>query len=299
MPSSRRFTSFLTTGLLVAGLAAAFPTEALAQRRSPARRPVVVVSPQRTVIYPPWYGPWSYPYGYGGYPYPYPGQYPYRYYSDAADLRIQTTPRETEVYVDGARAGIVDDFDGVFQRLHLRPGDHEITLYLQGYRSWSERRYFGPRSDQRILHTMLPLAAGQPDDPRPVPMNPPRVDDRDDRYDPRDPGDYRREPPARAPRPLPAPAEPRMDPRPEPPSSNVPTVDPRSFGTLSVGVNPQDADVTLDGQKETLAKGNRLVIQLGEGVHHLVIKKNGFDTFETDLQIRRGRTLSFDVNLVK
>jgi hypothetical protein len=29
------------------------------------------------------------------------------------------------------------------------------------------------------------------------------------------------------------------------------------------------------------------------------VKKSGFDTFETDLQIRRGRTLSFDVNLVK
>lgn len=298
MPSSRKLTSLLTSGLLVAGLAAVLPAEASAQRRGPARGRVVVVSPQRTVVYPPWYGPWGSPYGYGGYPYPYPGQYPYRYYSDEADLRIQTTPRETEVYVDGARAGIVDDFDGVFQRLHLRPGDHEITLYLQGYRSWSERRYFGPHSDQRILHTMLPLASGQSDDPRPVPMNPPQIDDRG-QYDPRNPGDYRREPPARAPRPMPTPAEPRMDPRTEPPPSNVPVIDPRSFGTLSVSVNPKDADISLDGQKQDLTSGNRFVIQLGEGVHHLVIKKNGFDPFETDLQIRRGRTLSFDVTLVK
>lgn len=275
----------------------------MAQRRGPSggssRGPVLVISPQRTVVYPPWYGPYGYPYGYG---YPYPGQFPYRYYSDAADLRIQTTPRETEVFVDGARAGIVDDFDGVFQRLHLRPGEHEITLYLQGYRSWSERRYFGPHSDQRILHTMLPLAAGQQDDPRPVPMNPPaqnrdpRDDPRYDPRDPRDPGDYRREPP----RPLPAPAQPRVEPpRTEPPPPETPVIDPRSFGTLSVSVNPSDADITLDGQSQKLTSGNRLVIQLGEGVHHLVIKKNGYGTFETDLQIRRSRTLSFDVNLVR
>jgi len=291
--SRRLFASLL----LIAGLLVVLPADALAQRRGPSRGPVLVISPQRTVVYPPWYGPWGYPYGYG---YPYPGQYPYRYYSDDSDLRIQATPRETEVYVDGARAGIVDDFDGIFQRLHLRPGDHEITLYLSGYRSWSERRYFGPHSDQRILHTMLPLASGQPDDPRPMRVTPPvQIDDRDRRYDPRDPGD-RREPPSRTPRPMPAPAQPRMEPpAPDRPAPDRPVMDPQSFGTLSVAVNPSDADITLDGQKQNLTSGNRFVIQLTEGVHHLVIKKGGFDTFETDLQIRRGRTLSFDVNLVK
>lgn len=274
---SRRLLPLL---LVVAALAFLLPAEAMAQRRGPHRGPVVVVSPQRTVVYPPWYGPWGYPMGYGQYPYPYPYPSPYRNYRDVADLRIQTTPRETEVYVDGARAGIVDDFDGLFQRLHLRPGEHEITLYLAGYRSWSETRYFGPHSDQRILHTMLPLAAGLPDEPRPVRANPPAQNDRDDRSDPRD----------------------SRDPRTEPRAPEAQTVDPRSFGTLSVNVTPSDAEITLDGQKHTLpggASGNRFVIQLSEGVHRLVIKKSGFDTFETDLQIRRGRTLSFEVNLVK
>lgn len=263
----------LTSSLILVGLAVLLPSDALAQRggpgRGPSRGPVVVVSPQRTVVYPPWYGPWGSPYGYGGYPYPYPGQYPYRYDSDEADLRIQTTPRETEVYVDGARAGIVDDFDGIFQRLHLRPGDHEITLYLAGYRSWNETRYFGPHSDQRMLHTMLPLASGQPDDLRPARVSPPIQ------------------------------IEPRVS---EPRAPETPVIDPRSFGTLSVSVTPPDAEITLDGQKQPRpggTSGNRFVIQLTEGVHRLVITKNGFDSFETDLQIRRGRTLSFDVNLVK
>jgi len=282
--------------LLVAAIAVLIPANALAQRRGPARGPVLVVSPQRTVIYPPWYGPWGYPYGYP-YQYPYPGRYPYYYYSDVADLRLDVKPRETEVYVDGARAGIVDDFDGIFQRLHLRPGDHEITLYLAGYRSWSERRYFGPHSDQRILHTMLPLAPGQPDDPRPVRVAPPvQIDDRERPYDPRDPRDPR-EPRREPPRPEPGREVPPQ--RDEPRTSDVPVMDPRSFGTLSVSVTPSDSEITLDGQKQNLTSGNRFVIQLSEGVHHLVIKKSGFDTFETDLQIRRGRTLSFEVNLVK
>lgn len=264
----------LTSLLLLSALAVLVPAEALAQRRGPSRGPVVVVSPQRTVVYPPWYGPWGSPYGYGQYPYPYPYQNPYRYYRDDADLRIEVKPRETEVYVDGARAGIVDDFDGIFQRLRLQPGDHEITLYLQGYRSWSETRYFGPHSDQRILHTMLPLSAGQPEDPRPVRRDPPRA--------------------------MPKPVDPpRMEPPTAPTAPEKPVIDPRSFGTLSVSVTPSDAEITLDGQKQSLTSGNRFVIQLGEGVHHLVIRKNGYDTFETDLQIRRGRTLSFDVNLAR
>jgi hypothetical protein len=282
---------------LIAAIAMLLPAAAFAQRRGPVRGPVLVVSPQRTVIYPPWYGPWGYPYGYPfGYPYPY--QYPYAYYSNEADLRLEVKPRETEVYVDGARAGIVDDFDGIFQRLHLRPGEHEITLYLQGYRSWSERRYFGPRSDQRILHTMLPLAPGQPDDPRPMRVTPPvEIDDRDRPYDPRDPRNPRD--PGRREPPRPEPGRDVPPPQRGEPRTDVPVIDPRSFGTLSVSVTPSDAEIMLDGQKQNLTSGNRFVIQLAEGVHHLVIRKNGFDTFETDLQIRRGRTLSFEVNLVR
>ncbi len=257
------------------------------------------------MIYPPIWGPygWGYPYQY-----PYPGPYPYRgyRYDDAAGIRIEATPRETEVYVDGARAGIVDDYDGIFQRLHVTPGEHEITLYLPGYRTWREVRYFSPNSDSKILHTMLPLGPGQPDEPRPVPM---RRDPRggDDGYgDPRRPADRpMREPPPPAeprnpnqPPPLDQPAEPRQPAQPPRPAD--PGTAPRNGGTLSVGIEPGDAEITLDGQRQTLRSGqNRLVIQLEEGVHRLVIQKAGFQTFETDLQIRRGRTLAFNVSLVK
>lgn len=256
-----------------------------------------------TVLYPPWYGPFG-----GGFGYPYQYPYPYRGYGydNSAELRIQATPRETEVFVDGARAGIVDDYDGIFQRLHLTPGEHEITLYLAGFRTWREYRYFGPHSDQRILHTMLQLAPGQPDEPRP--LSPPPQDRRVMNRDPNNPNDNRPMPPDRRqplqprnPQPPAPPSTPPPPPEPRNPQApERPANEPRSFGTLSVGIQPVDADVLVDGKKQSLAAGQgRLIIQLPEGVHRLVIQKDGLQTWETDLQIRRGRTLAFNVSLVK
>ncbi|MGE3507390.1 MAG: hypothetical protein AB7N65_00725 [Vicinamibacterales bacterium] len=55
-----------------------------------------------------------------------------RYYGD---VRLRVRPRFAEVYVDGYYAGIVDDFDGVFQRLTLEMGRHEIEIAAPGYES--------------------------------------------------------------------------------------------------------------------------------------------------------------------
>ena len=60
--------------------------------------------------YPYSYAPYYYaPYGYGPYAYaPYYGPIVY----DTASARLQVTPRNTQVYVDGYFAGLVDEFDG-------------------------------------------------------------------------------------------------------------------------------------------------------------------------------------------
>ena len=42
-------------------------------------------------------------------------------------------PRGAAVYVDGYYAGIVDDFDGVFQRLTLDVGPHKIEIEANGF----------------------------------------------------------------------------------------------------------------------------------------------------------------------
>jgi hypothetical protein len=76
------------------------------------------------VFYDP-YGPW---YGYGGYRYP-----PSSYGFGDGSLRLKVKPRDAQVYVDGYYVGIVDEFDGVFQRLHLEAGPHRIEIRAPGF----------------------------------------------------------------------------------------------------------------------------------------------------------------------
>ncbi len=111
------------------------------------------------------WGPYAYaPYAYGAYA-------PYRFRgAPTGEARVLVTPKRAEVFVDGYRAGIVDDFDGAFQRLHVTPGGHEITLFLPGYRTLTERVYFGEGSTVKIRETMAPLAPGEKSEPPPAPQ---------------------------------------------------------------------------------------------------------------------------------
>ena len=93
------------------------------------------------------------------YPYPYP-PYGYGYYDPGADLRTQVTPREAEVYVDGYLTGNVDDFDGIFQRLRVPLGEHEITIYKEGFRTIRQKMLFRPFESYSLRETMQPLAPG-------------------------------------------------------------------------------------------------------------------------------------------
>jgi PEGA domain-containing protein len=83
----------------------------------------------------PYYGYYGYPYYYGAYGYPYPYAAPYPGYGYVAPggvayggIRIQGAPRNAEVYLDGNYVGVVDDYDGTFQRLEIEPGSHEVEV---------------------------------------------------------------------------------------------------------------------------------------------------------------------------
>ena len=43
-------------------------------------------------------------------------------------VRIANAPRDAGVYVDGYYSGVVDQFDGRFQRLELEPGGYRIEI---------------------------------------------------------------------------------------------------------------------------------------------------------------------------
>ncbi len=99
----------------------------------------------------PWYGSWypwglgswglgfymwdPYYYGWGrpfGYDYGYYGGYAGRY-DDTGAVRVQVKPRDAQVFVDGYYVGVVDEFDGTFQRLRLDTGPHRIEIRKDGF----------------------------------------------------------------------------------------------------------------------------------------------------------------------
>lgn len=75
--------------------------------------------------YDPWYG-W------------FPTYAPSAYGSDSTGaLRLKVKPAEASVYADGFYVGIVDDFDGVFQKLRLDSGPHRIEIRGREYQPLS------------------------------------------------------------------------------------------------------------------------------------------------------------------
>jgi hypothetical protein len=48
-------------------------------------------------------------------------------------VRIKATPAAAKVYIDGALAGLVDEFDGLSDHLEIERGRHVIELRAEGY----------------------------------------------------------------------------------------------------------------------------------------------------------------------
>ena len=78
----------------------------------------------------------------------------YQYYGD---VRLLVKPRDAEVYVDGYYAGIVDSFDGFFQRLTLEVGPHEIEISAPGLESMVYNVYVDPTRTVDVHGDLYPL----------------------------------------------------------------------------------------------------------------------------------------------
>ena len=272
----------LSPVLCLAGAAmmvAALPATAAAQRGRRAQPPsvrssVVVVGGYGYGMYVPWYQ-YRYPYPYPS-PFspPYP-PYPYPYYYTVneftASVKLEVQPKDAEVWVDGYLAGKVDDFDGIFQRLRVRPGEHEIVLYFEGYRTVQQRLLLAPNSSQRIKYEMERLGPGESSGPRPEPPPAAELEERT------------------------LPPQPRQPRAPQPPPQA-----PERFGTLSIRVQPADAEILVDGERWDSPAGQaRLAVQLAPGRHHVEVHKPGFLTYSEDVLIRPGATLTLNVSLLR
>ncbi len=193
---------------------------------------------------------------------PYWGGY---YYDPTGSIKLDVKPKDTEVYVDGYKAGTVDDFDGTFQRLRLPEGRYTIVLYKEGTKSEKQNILVREGEVTKFKHVMQPLAAGAPEDPRPVPANPPATG-----------------------------ATSARD-RSQPPVVRAPS---SRFGTLALRVQPDDAEVLIDDEPWTGETSNgRLMVEVSAGQHRVEVRKDGYVTFVTDVRIRRGDTTNLNVNL--
>ncbi len=72
------------------------------------------------------------------------------------DVRLEVRPRDAAVYVDGYYAGIVDDFDGVFQRLTLEAGPHQIEVDAPGLEPQLFEVYVDPARSVTIHADLYP-----------------------------------------------------------------------------------------------------------------------------------------------
>jgi hypothetical protein len=266
----------LLVPVLIAMVVTLWPADAAAQRRIVRRglgtRVVVGVGVGYPFYsYPLYAAPYFHdPFWWGFYDYQY--RYPYRYYYPSADLRIQVQPKQAEVYIDGYLVGTVDSFDGVFQRLDVPLGEHEISIYAPGYRTITQRMLFRPRESYHIKDVMQPLAAGEQHEPRPAPAARPQG--------PNPPWPGPEGPPAGPPQ--------RGD-------RDLPRAE--QFGTLAVRVQPADAAIAIDGERWEAPGGERIVVQLSEGTHRLEVRKDGYRTYSATVRIRSGETTTLNVSL--
>jgi hypothetical protein len=82
--------------------------------------------------YPGAYGYDPYGYGYGGGGAGYSSGYSTQY-RGSGSIRLKVKPANAQVYVDGFYVGVIDSFDGVFQKLSVDAGPHRIELKADGF----------------------------------------------------------------------------------------------------------------------------------------------------------------------
>ena len=200
------------------------------------------------------------------------------------------------MFVDGYYAGVVDSFDGTFQRLYLEPGEHELELYLPGHRSIVQQLYLQPGKNTNVKSAMEPLAPGEAEPVKPMPepaIRPSQPRQSQDSGTARRPSPSQRQPP------------PQAQPQPQRDadvgvSELPPAPDLAGYGTVALKVQPGPANITIDGERwEGPAADEPLIVQLTAGQHVVTVQKDGYRQYTTEVNVRPGRTATLNVALTK
>jgi hypothetical protein len=213
-----------------------------------------------------WYGSYyGYPWGWGG------GSGTVYHYvqREGGSLRVLVNPSEARVYVDGYYAGTVDDFDGLFQRLRVSPGRHEITLRLEGHKTHRMRVYVAPGSTLKLHHDMERGQGESFEDlgsDEPVPEREARRErEQEDRW---------------------AGEEARAEDEEQAALG----------GRLELRVRPEDASVYVDGAFRGTAR-EAASLRLAPGRHRVEIVRPGYRTVEREVEVAPGETSRLAIEL--
>ena len=73
------------------------------------------------------------------------------------NLQDEPISARLQVFVDGYYVGVVDEFDGVFQRLRLEAGGHRVEIRLDGYSALTFDVLIPPGETVTFRGELLPI----------------------------------------------------------------------------------------------------------------------------------------------
>ena len=274
--------------LLLAGVSVAVSAE-------PAHAAHVHWRPSVNVYWGPgwgWYDPW---WAYGprwGYPVAYPGHG----YGAFGALDTDVSPERAEVWVDGKKVGLADDYDGFPDYLWLEKGTYDVVLYLPGYKTIARQYTIYPgmvidvEDRMEAGEAIHPTALG----PTTHARREARLRDDEDRAQTLE--RYRAERGIEAPEPggmtegaegAPEASETPLDARSEP-------------GRLTLKVTPDDASVYLDGRFLGTGRelaGLRAGLIVDPGTHKIEVVRPGRESAERTVEVESGQEVPVEIAL--
>ena len=261
MPILRLFLGWIS--LIITIVLLGSPAASDAQRRSTMHRPRHMTSVRVWAGPRAWFLPHFYPNPYiNGTRRAFPR--PHTYYGSRGSVRLEVKPVETKVYVNGYYSGVVDSYDGFFQRLYLPPGKHEIELRLEGYRSIRQALYLPAGSTFHIKNLMKRVGDGlQRRQPAQTFARPHRESSR---------------------------SSTRLH-------GMAHTPEASRRGTVVIRVQPVDATIRIDGEDWQSPDESHLDLKLSVGEHRIDVDRTGYESHATVIQVRSEEKTSVNISL--
>ena len=84
------------------------------------------------------------------------------YAKDPAELKLNVTPAEAGVFLDGAFAGSGREFQGVGRAMLVSPGTHQIKFVLPGFEDYETRVSAVAKKKSTVKVALVPSSRAQP-----------------------------------------------------------------------------------------------------------------------------------------